>query len=182
MAAPDDAATVAALAVQVFLDTYATEGVRPDLAAEVFAEYSAEAFVHRLRQPGRRFILAEQSAGLVGFAEVRLDPSSAPAGDAVGAELVRLFIQPRFQHQGIGRRLLRQAEQAAMAAALGGVWLTVWEGNHRARDFYAAQGYGDVGATGYSFRGHTYGDRVLVKPLRRRAGTAQPVAAADARR
>jgi hypothetical protein len=33
-ASADDAGTVAALATQVFLDTYATEGVRPDLARE----------------------------------------------------------------------------------------------------------------------------------------------------
>ena len=54
-----DAATIAALSVQVFLDTYATHGVRPDLAREAFRAYSEQSFVARLSASGRRFVLAE---------------------------------------------------------------------------------------------------------------------------
>ena len=164
-ATPEDAITIAAVAVQVFLDTYATEGVRPDLAAEAFAEYSVAAFFGRLAEPGRRFILAEQARGLIGFAEIQITPVSAPVGAVVGAELVRLYVQPNFQRRGIGRRLLQAAELAATAASLGHLWLTAWEGNGRARSFYAARGYQDVGATSYSFQGNSYANRLFVKPV-----------------
>jgi diamine N-acetyltransferase len=164
-ATPDDAVTIAALAVQVFLDTYATDGVRPDLAREAFAQYSTEAFAVRLREPSRRFILAEQATGLIGFAEVQVSALCAPVGAVVGAELVRLYVQPSAQRLGVGRRLLQEAERAAGVAALGSLWLTVWEGNHRAGSFYASLGYQEVGATTYSFQGNTYGNRVLVKQL-----------------
>jgi diamine N-acetyltransferase len=164
-ATPDDAVTIAALAVQVFLDTYATDGVRPDLAREAFAEYSAEAFVIRLQEPSRRFILAEQATGLIGFAEVQVSELSAPVGAVAGAELVRLYVQPSVQRLGVGRRLLREAERATVVAALGSLWLTAWEGNHRARSFYATRGYQDVGATTYTFQGNSYGNRVFVKHL-----------------
>ena len=40
VAQPTDAVCIAALATQVFLDTYATDGLRPDLAREAFAVYS----------------------------------------------------------------------------------------------------------------------------------------------
>jgi len=43
-----DAEIIAALAIHVFLDTYATAGTLPDLAAEAFAEYSVAAFRARL--------------------------------------------------------------------------------------------------------------------------------------
>lgn len=171
-AGPEDAVTVAALAVQVFLDTYATEGVRPDLAREAFAEYSAEAFTNRLQEPTRRFFLAEKADGLIGFAEIQLSPQRAPACDVVGAELVRLYVQPRAQRQGVGQRLLRAAERATVSAAFGSVWLTAWEGNHRARRFYASQGYEDVGATTYTFQGYHYGNRVFVKRLGPAPGAA----------
>lgn len=164
-AAPEDAITIAALAVQVFLDTYATEGVRPDLAREAFAEYAAEAFATRLQEPSRRFVLAEQASGLIGFAEIQACPLAAPAGAVIGAELVRLYVQPKAQGRGVGSCLLQAAEQAAAAAALGCVWLTAWEGNHRARGFYSSRGYQDVGATVYSFQGLPYANRVLAKHL-----------------
>lgn len=63
-----DATTIAALAIQVFLDTYATQGIRPDLAREVFREYSAEAFQERINRPGCHFVLAEIDTALIGFA------------------------------------------------------------------------------------------------------------------
>ena len=39
-----DALCVSVLATQVFLDTYAEGGIRPDLAREVLTGYSQEAF------------------------------------------------------------------------------------------------------------------------------------------
>ena len=36
---------------------------------------------------------------------------------------------------------------------LGALWLTAWVGNHRARSFYEALGYQDVGATRYFIEG-----------------------------
>lgn len=164
-ATPDDAVTIAALAVQVFLDTYATDGVRPDLAREAFAEYSAEAFAIRLEESSRRFFLAEQATGLIGFAEVQVTALSAPAGAVAGAELVRLYVQPRVQRLGVGKRLLQEAERATAVAALGSLWLTAWEGNLRACSFYASHGFQDVGATTYAFQGNSYGNRVFVKHI-----------------
>lgn len=160
-----DATAIAALAVQVFLDTYATAGVRPDLAREAFGENGVDAFAARLAEPARRFLLAGRGDGLLGFAEVVAAALPAPAGAVRGAELVRLYVQPRAQRSGLGSALLARAEQAAAAAALPWLWLTAWEGNARALAFYARMGYADVGATTYALQGRSYGNRVLAKSL-----------------
>lgn len=175
---PADAATLAALSVQVFLDTYAADGVRPDLAAEALAEYSPGAFMQRLHEPGRRFVLVEQEGGLRGFAELRLAPAIAPAGGVAGAELVRLYVQPGAQGRGIGRHLLRAAEALAAAASHRHLWLTAWEGNGRALAFYAAQGYRTLGDTTYHFQGRSYGNRVLARGLAVPQATDAPPASA----
>ena len=169
MASLPDAVTISALSIQVFLDTYATEGVRPDLAREAHSEYSIEAFAARLAEPQRRFILAEVSTkagdGLLGFAEVMLTVMPSPAGDFAGAELVRLYVQPKAQRMGLGRLLLTRAEQLMQSENIACLWLTAWEGNHNARAFYERVGYADVGATTYTFQGQTYPNRVLAKRL-----------------
>ncbi|MFN3305009.1 MAG: hypothetical protein ACK44A_15010, partial [Roseateles sp.] len=59
-ARPDDVTAIAALAIQVFLDTYASAGIRPDLAREALRDYGVDAFAPRLREPRRRFLLAER--------------------------------------------------------------------------------------------------------------------------
>lgn len=163
---PSDAVTISALSVQVFLDTYATEGVRPDLAREAFENYSPDAFTGRLAEAGRVFILAEAGSGLLGYAEVLLDPLPAPAGGISGAELVRLYVQPAAQRRGVGRALMSRMEQAVAEAGLASVWLTAWEGNFNARAFYSRLGYSDIGATTYTFQGNDYPNRVIARRLR----------------
>lgn len=160
-----DALTVAALSVQVFLDTYATDGVRPDLAREAFREYSEQAFLGRLADPNRRFILAEGQQALVGFAEVHSGPREAPVPDLHGVELVRLYVQPQAQRSGVGTALLDAAEKLALSARAPALWLTVWEGNRRALAFYARSGYADMGATVHAFEGREYANRVVAKLL-----------------
>jgi GNAT superfamily N-acetyltransferase len=160
-----DAVAVAALATQVFLDAYATDGVRPDLAREAFREYSEQAFCQRFAELDRKFALAYRAQGVIGFAELLCSPSASPVAGLSGAELVRLYVQPRAQRGGVGRALLREAERLALQASSPALWLTAWDGNSSALAFYARMGYADLGTTTYSFEGNTYGNRVLAKQL-----------------
>ena len=161
----DDALNIAALATQVFLDTYATEGVFRHLALEAFTEYSVEAFNARLKEPERRFVVAEVAGGLIGFAEVLALPQSAPVGSVSGAQLVRLYVQPQAQGSGVGRALIEAAETLTTSQSLEALWLTAWEHNDRALAFYARVGYEDLGPSTYTCVGETYGTRVLAKRL-----------------
>ncbi len=108
----DDALCIAVLATQVFLDTYAKGGIRPDLAREVLTGYSQEAFANRLADPATTFLLAERFAGekgdephLVAFAEVTVSspsPVEAASSGKVDAQLVRLYVQRPFLRKGLG--------------------------------------------------------------------------------
>ena len=155
------------LSMQVFLDTYATAGVRPDLAREAMAQYSPSQFEQRLSDENRLFILAEIGEGLVGFAEMNTLPSSPPIGNDArrGLELVRLYVQPSAQRAGFGRRLLRECELACERSGCGVLWLTAWSGNTRALTFYQTLGYVDLGRSTYTFEGNTYENRVLAKDI-----------------
>jgi hypothetical protein len=70
-----DALCISVLATQVFLDTYAIDGIRPSLAREVLEHLSVEAFTAHLSQPDARFIVAERAAHLI--ADVRAQPARA---------------------------------------------------------------------------------------------------------
>lgn len=163
--AGSDAVAIAALATQVFLDTYAGHGVRPDVARQAFHVCSEVAFSARLAQAQRRFFIAAQGDAVLGFAEVRDSELASPVPAISGAELVRLYIQPRAQRAGVGRALVSEAERHASVASLRSLWLTAWDGNAGALAFYRRMGYADVGATTYSFESQTYGNRVLAKLL-----------------
>jgi GNAT superfamily N-acetyltransferase len=170
-AVPADALCLGVLATQVYLDTYATHGIRPAVARDVLANCSVEACAAALADARVTLIVAEIDQHLVGFAQLAHDVPQALLVDTAAAELRRLYVQERFTARGIGRDLLRHAEKAAASRGADALWLTAWTGNLRALDFYARRGYEDIGGTVYSFEGEDHPYRLFAKHIRR-AGTA----------
>lgn len=163
-AGPGDALCVGVLATQVFLDTYATHGIRPDLAREALSTYSAEAFTARLRDPAAHLIVAELEGSTVAFIDLSLR-SVCPVTGIEGLEVLRLYVQAPFQRRGIGRTLLGLAEQCARDRGDRHVWLTAWAGNASALTFYPAAGYADVGTAWHVIEGQAYENRVFARQL-----------------
>ena len=164
-ARPDDALCLSVLAMQVFLDTYATEGIRPSQAREVLGSYSVASFSAAIGQPQVRLWLAERLGHLVGFAQLTLGERHALAPPGAQAELLRLYVQEPFTGRQLGTRMLAAAEQQAALGGASVLWLTSWVHNHRALGFYRAHGYQDLGLTQFVFEGERHDNRLLAKRL-----------------
>ena len=164
-AAAADALCLGVLSMQVFLETYAPNGIRPDLAREVLQKHSPEATAAALACADQRLIVAERDGHLLGFAHWRPGAAHAGVQAARPAELFRLYVLQCFTGTGLGTRLLRAAEAAAAAEGADTLWLTAWAGNERARAFYPRRGYADVGSTAYVIEGIAYENRLFVRRL-----------------
>ncbi len=164
-AIPADAACLGVLATQVFLDTYATEGIRPAIAAEVQRSFSTAAMLALIEHAAIVLQVAERQGHLIGFAQLTLGTQHAAAPSARPAELDRLYVQEPFTGQGLGRALLKDCEAQAVARGATSLWLTPWVGNARALAFYAALGYADAGQTWFEMDDMRIENRVLSKPL-----------------
>lgn len=160
-----DALCLGVLATQVFLDTYATGGIRPAIAREVLSTFSTAAFDAVLARPGTQVVVAELDAHLIGFAQLTLGAVHEQFITAAPAELDRLYVQEPFTGAGIGSRLLQRAEDLAASAGVSDLWLTPWVHNRRALGFYASRGYADFGATLFCFEGEQHENRLLAKHL-----------------
>jgi len=169
-ATKDDALCLSVLAMQVFLDTYATEGIRPDLAREVLNYYSPKVFGERLNCPTCSFIIAEKADHIIGFIETESGTKCPETSMQNGLEVVRLYIQRPFMRKGIGRVLLTQAEKIALRKGSPFIWLTAWSGNSSALSFYKACGYSDIGITTHVIEGIAYENRIFVKTITEQNG------------
>lgn len=58
------------------------------------------------------------------------------------AEIDEFFVAPAFRRQGVGAALLQTAENVLQASGVRRVQLQLGSENVRAREFYAARGYG----------------------------------------
>lgn len=166
VAVSDDALCLSVLAMQVFLDTYAREGIRPAIAREVLGTYAIEAFSAAIADTARtRITVAERKGHLIGFAQVTLGATQALVTERDAAELLRLYVQEPFTGSGVGTRLLAAAEQQAQRQGASVLWLTPWVHNHRAIAFYARWGYVDRGQSWFRLEDESHENRVLTKGL-----------------
>ena len=76
---------------------------------------------------------------LAGFASLRLIPQIE--SHRPHAELSDLFVDTRFRHRGVGRALVRFAEDAARRRGAKRIHLTVGKDNDGALAFYHKEGY-----------------------------------------
>ena len=166
-ARPDDALCLGVLAIQVFMDTYATGGVRPSVARDVLDAYSTGAWATWLDRSDCVVEVAELDGHLLAFSQTTLGAAHELAPAGAQAELLRLYVQQPFIGRGIGSALLRSAERLAADAGASVLWLTAWVHNQRARGFYARHAYVDHGATWFEFEGERHENRLLAKVLAR---------------
>jgi GNAT superfamily N-acetyltransferase len=173
-ATADDALCLGVLGLQVFLDTYATGGIRPTLAREVLDQFSTEAMRRRLERANGRLCVAELDGHLIGLAQLGLQVPHEVVTARRPAELERLYVQEPFTRRGIGSALLAWAERTAVQGGADLLWLTPWVHNQRARAFYRQLGYADIGSTWYRFENERHENRVLVKRLPQPGGGTSP--------
>ncbi len=157
----EDASRIAVLATQVWLHTYATDGISADIAAYVLQELTPEKYLRILNDPRSQVFVAECGANLAGLAVVQFD-STCPAGSDSRAELKSLYIQAHFMGRGAGKLLLRAAEAEARQRSGAVLWLTVNAQNARAISFYAHQGYTKVGTTTFVLGEGHHENHVLI--------------------
>lgn len=161
----DDALCLSVLAMQVFLDTYATEGIRPAIAREVLSSYSERSFAEAIASSVSHIEIAELNGHLIGFAQLTFCAAHESAPPGVQTELLRLYVQEPFTGAMVGTRLLAKVEQIASAQGATVLWLTPWVRNHRAIAFYGRRGYKDHGLTYFILEGESHENRVFAKAI-----------------
>ncbi len=162
-ATTEDALCIGVLATQVFLDTYATQGIRAALAREVLGAFSTEACSAFLAAPDTCVHVAQYDGHLIGFLQLSLHATHELAPAGVQAELFRLYVQEPFTGQAVGSALLLRAEMLAAQRGASVLWLAPWAHNRRALAFYAARGYRDCGRILFSFEGEEHENRLLAR-------------------
>lgn len=173
-ALPADAPRLAALATQVWLQTYATTGIDDVMAAHVLSEFSPPSFGRWIAQAQTQLLVAEVERRLVGYARLS-HGAPCPTGGAATVELATLYVQEPFTHAGIGSVLLghglaRLRERDTCAR----LWLSVNAGNTRALGFYQRHGFEARGTTHFVLGDERHLNHVLVE-----AGTSAVAAAPD---
>ncbi|HWO11824.1 MAG TPA: GNAT family N-acetyltransferase [Polyangiaceae bacterium] len=137
-----DAGAIASIHVRSWQHAY--RGILPAVVLDSLDEAAREnEWRARLGAPEHDLLVAELGATVVGFCS--LQPSRDADAPPQTGEVVAIYVAPEHTGRGAGSALLR----ACLTVSRGYRGLTLWvlAGNHAARRFYEAFGYGRDGAT-----------------------------------
>jgi len=161
----EDALNFTALSLQVWLDTYATEGLRDELSRFVLREFTVETSERTITDAEQRVLVVEMNGHLVGYIQARRRSAIHLVESTEQAEIFRVYVQEPFTRRGIGRAMMTEMEKLLCDDGAEVVWLTAWVGNMRARAFYPQTGYTDIGSVDWVEEGESYENRVFMKRL-----------------
>ncbi|OUS39745.1 N-acetyltransferase ['Osedax' symbiont bacterium Rs2_46_30_T18] len=150
-----DCINLAALSIQVWLNSYARDGLRNGLSEYVLNTFSQKHFEQLLSRQDYQILVYEQQEHLLGF--IALDLKSQFETAENGYEVDTLYVQNRHQGKGVGRQLL----QAACNSHGKNYWLTTWVGNLEGLSFYQHLGFKDIGEYFFELEGEQHENRVL---------------------
>ncbi|MEJ2765269.1 GNAT family N-acetyltransferase [Photobacterium sp. MCCC 1A19761] len=151
-----DCVNLAAMSLQVWLDTYAIQGLRTQLSQYVLSTFTESHFSQLLNQDVIEIIVYEAENHLVGFIVVDLS-SRFEQCERYGYEVATLYISRHFQGQGIGRKLLQEIECLYGAP----FWVSVWVNNEAAIQFYHQFDFQRVGELHFHLEGERHRNDVF---------------------
>ena len=138
-----DAIKIAALGACVWVDTYATEGVSDKIARFILSEFTEESILEIIRY--KTVFVASSNANLMGY--IVFGPENNNK-----IEIETLYILPKYQRTGVGSKLIQITTELPAKS----FWLSVWELNHQAINFYSKIGFIETGELYFDL----YGDKI----------------------
>lgn len=163
----EDAACLSALSIEVWLHTYAKEGIPKSWADYVLQHFAIENFQKTLNGPQEHIWLAEVSEdkGILGYLRLT-ETDRSLAGRSLGPEIETLYIRHHHKRSGVGAGLLVHAMQFAQDQKMPGIFLTVNEENEAAVAFYRSQGFSEIGEDWFSLSDQRYRNLVMALQLK----------------
>jgi ribosomal protein S18 acetylase RimI-like enzyme len=162
----EDAGILSVLATEVWLDTYATEGISLAFASHLLEEYSPRAFTEALLDESIHIFVYTDGNFVKGYLKLITEPVALDLRYGT-IEVATLYVRRHHKRQGIGTELLRRATDVAAEAGHRSMYLTVHHANRDALVFYETHGFHQAGDFLFEFEGIQVPNVVLATNLAR---------------
>ncbi len=166
-AGPVDLAAYAAFSRATFSDTYRASHSADALARHVAHTFRDDLLRQELDRPERAVLAVREGDAWVGYAVVECTPAPPCVRAQRPVEIARFYVTAAWHGRGLAAPLMAAALDEAQRQGGDMAWLSVWEQNPRAIQFYARQGFAPVGRATYLFDAVPEDDIVVAVALSR---------------
>jgi ribosomal protein S18 acetylase RimI-like enzyme len=161
IATPADVATLTAISLKTFVDTFAPHNTAADMDAYTSVAFGEEKQRREIETEGVVTLLGEEDGETIAYSQLRHTPA-APHGDV---EIARFYVDRSHHGHGIAQKLMDAVEENARALGAERIWLGVWEHNLRAIAFYRKRGFVQRGSQPFLLGSDLQTDWVMNRTL-----------------
>jgi ribosomal protein S18 acetylase RimI-like enzyme len=160
-----DLNNLAILKQQVWISTYATDGLIDVYSKYVLSEYSVENVQRAIEDKSKLTLLAVKNNCILGCVEILLTPQCPITRVDPCIEISTFYILEKFQRIGIGKRLLGECIDKIKRMNHNKVWLTVYYKNQNAIDFYLKQNFKQIGETDFILGKDKHKNYIMIRNI-----------------
>ncbi len=160
-----DASDLAQLAACTFRETYFLMSDPVEVEDYIRTNFTPQLLEEQIADDSASFMLGSIAHRFIGYAHVRLSVAPVCVAGPDPIELSRLYLEQAFHGQGYGSALVRAAFREARSRNCQTLWLNVYSENIKARAFYTAMGFVEIGARDFLFGGRYYNDPVMSRAV-----------------
>lgn len=160
-----DAENLTVLKQQVWIATYAVEGIRTEFSSYVLSAFTTENIKKTMLDSDYVTLVAEIDNHIIGCVEVKLHPEVVIIAVKDLPEITVLYVLERFCGLGIGQKLMNAAFDVVKEKGFTSTWLSVLYSNERALNFYRKNYFEDVDKIYFEMGGNRYENRVMLRNL-----------------
>ncbi len=112
-----------------------------------------------------QFFFVYFNDAIAGYLKINTDDAQSEEMGDESLEVERIYIKSSFQKHGLGKYLLNNAMEIAIANNKKNIWLGVWEKNENAIAFYKKLGFVQAGSHSFYMGDDEQVDLIMIKTL-----------------
>lgn len=161
----DDVAKLQEISRITFKDTFDPYTRSADMQKFLDEDYATDKLLAQINNPDSRFLFLIKGGEVAGYLKINVGAAQTEHLQENALEVERIYLLPKFQHQGLGNVLFDYALNIAQKEGKAYVWLGVYEHNVNAQHFYKRHGFHKVSQHVYQVGSDPQIDWLLLKKL-----------------
>ena len=132
-----------------FIDAFETDNNPDDFKVYIDFAFNKSKLTEELENPFIIFYFVYADNKPVGYFKLNENEAQSDLKGEDSLELERIYVIPKFQGIGLGKRMLQHVKKLASQSTKTFLWLGVWEHNKAVIKFYEVNGFSKFGKHPY---------------------------------
>ncbi len=162
----EDAELLSQLGAITFSEAFGDVNTKEDLESYLKNAFSISQIKSEIEEYGNIFFLLYQNDEVVAYAKLNANEKVNSLEGKKIVQIQRIYARKKALGTGIGAQLMQKCIDESLSQGMEVIWLTVWQQNLRAIEFYKKWGFIVIGEKKFMVGTKLYNDHVMSLDLK----------------